>query len=184
MAGGLLMFYATKKDLVPVLSYIESIFEIKYVMMGMFEYNTPIVYRSYEEIIDLGYTEIPFYGSSRNSLMIMGKKNNVIVREIPQRKGGTLYAIDPMKNPQTIELRIGGIYLKEENTLVASRTAYVDKNPFSESIYKELTKKIKKDFRKYNSMEYVGLEAEIKLKEGWRLVEDAGRSKEYDLKLK
>lgn len=184
MAGKQLMFYATKEDLVPILSHIESIFDIKYVLTGLFECNTPIIYESYEEILDFGYIDNPYYGSSQNSLMIMEKSNEIFVRDIPQRKGGILYAVDPMKNLQSIELRLGGIYTKKENILVVSRTAYVNENSFSESIYKELIKKIKKSFKKYDFMEWVGPNAEKKLKEGWRLVEDARRSTNYDLKYK
>lgn len=184
MTGKQLMFFSTREDLIPILSYIESIFDIKYVITGLFEYNTPVIYRSYEKIIDLGYTNTPFYGSSQNRFMVMEKSNNVIIRDIPQRKGGILYAVDPMKNPQSIELTLGGIYTKEENILVMSRTGYVNENPFSESIYKELSKKIKKSFKKYDFMEWVGPDAEQKLKGGWRLVQDAKRSEDYDLKYK
>lgn len=184
MAGELLIFYATKEDLIPVLSYIESIFEIKYVKMGLFDNKEPSIYYSHSEIPNFGFVVNSHYQAYEGRFMIMERKNSIFVRDIPQRKGEIKYAIDPMKNPQTIEFTLGGICQEIDKVLIMGRTGYVDKNPFSESIYKELTKKIKKDFRKYNSIEYVGPEAEIKLKEGWRLVENTGRSKEYDLKLK
>jgi hypothetical protein len=184
MAGGLLMFYATKEDLIPVLSYIESIFEIKYIKIGLFDNKEPSIYYAHSEIPNFGFVINSHYQSYESRFMIMERKDSIFVRDIPQRKGGIKYAIDPMKNPQSIEFTLGGICQEIDNVLIMGRTGYVDKNSFSESIYKELTKKMKKDFRKYNSMEYVGPEAEVKLKEGWRLVQDTGRSKEYDLKLK
>lgn len=182
MAGKQLMFHATKEDLAPILSFIETVFDMKYILTGLFESNLPIIYGSHKEILNLGYTDSSFYGSTSNSFMLMEKNREILVREVPQRKGGILYAIDPMKNPQSIELKIGGIYTKEEEVLVMSRTSYIHENPFSESIYKELTKKIKKEFKKYDFMEWVGPHAEQKLKDGWRLVQDAKRSTDYDLK--
>lgn len=184
MAGKQLMFHATKEDLTPVLTDIESVFDIKYVKIGLFDENKVIQNNTFLEIEGLGYTEDSFYLSSPNSFMIVEKSNEVNVQGIPQRKGGILFSVDPTENPQSIELTIGGIYTKEKNTLIMSRIGYVEENHFSESVYKELTKMIKKSFKKYGFMEWVGPEAEQKLKEGWRLVQDAKRSADYDLKYK
>lgn len=179
-----LMFHATKGDIIPILSHVENTFDIMYVKMGMFDEKKVIYYNTYSDIEELGYTESSFYLSSPNSFMILVKNMEVIIRDIPQRKGGILYAVDQKENPKSIELTLGGIYKGEKNTLVMSRTANTSDDVLSKSIYKELTKNIKKDFKKYDSMEWVGPEAEEKLKEGWRLVQDAKRSADYDLKYK
>ncbi|PWN64151.1 hypothetical protein [Chryseobacterium viscerum] len=179
-----LMFHATKGDIIPILSHLENTFDIRYAKIGMFGEKKVIYYNTYSDIEELGYTESSFYLSSPNSYMIIEKNMEVIIRDIPQRKGGILYAVDQKENPKSIELTLGGIYTEGENTLVMSRAACISEFTFSKSIYKELTKNIKKAFKKYDFMEWVGPEAEQKLKEGWRLVQDAKRSTDYDLKYK
>lgn len=155
-----LMFHATESDITPILSHIENTFDIMYVKMGMFDEKKVIFYNRYSEIEELGYTENPFYLSSPNSFMILEKNMDIIIRDIPQRKGGILYAVDQKENPKSIELTLAGIYTEGTNTLVMSRTACTSEDTFSKSVYKELTKNIKKAFNKYDFMEWVGPEAE------------------------
>ena len=85
-----------------------------------------------------------------------------------------------MSNPQSIEIKIGGIY--KENVIVAGRVATISEDSDSIELFKLLSTKLKKEFKKIGAF-YVGKSAEQKLKEGWRLVTNEKLSKEYDLAL-
>lgn len=180
MRGKETAFFAIDNDLHSILEEIESVFNMDYVKMGSFETNVAIRYSSFLEIPNLGFTEHGDWAGSDHHYMIIPNDCVLRVREVPQRKGGVRFLVDPMKNPASIELTTNGIYTRKENIIVAGRTATASEDPFSVALYKSLSSKIKKKFKRIGGY-YVGPKAEEKLREGWRLVQIENSPKEYDL---
>jgi len=173
------MFFAEKSDIEPVLKNIEKLYEIQYFEMGLFDEQKTIRYNSIFEIKDLGFSASGDWNYDRR-LLIVPSNISLNIREVPQRKGGAKYAVDPTRNPVSICLQLGGILKGKENVLVAGKVGIVADDVFSLGIYKSYHSAIKKEFKKIEEF-YVGQEAEEKLRLGWRLVLDEGRRKEYDL---
>lgn len=176
------MFFGTKGDYNNILLALESTFAISYVETGLFDTNMINRYESFLSIPNLGFTDRGKWISLENRYMIVPKGTSVIMRDVPQRKGGNKYSVDSRQCADSVEFSPGGIYTKKSNVLVAGRVATISEGPFATELYKFLSSKIKSEFRKLDDF-YVGNEAEAKLKEGWRLVTDEGLSEGFDLTL-
>jgi|SRR6185437_6375007 len=176
-----IMFFALLVDFEPILKSIEEMFSIQYYETGLFDSKSTPGYKSIFEVPNLGYTKFGDWNRIDNYLIIP-KNTHLKIEEIPQKKGGIKYAVDQGLNHVSITVKLGGIFLEKENIIIAGRVATISDYPFSNEIYKAFSRKIKKSFR-YIGAFYVGKEAEKRLKEGWRLVQDEERSEEYDLSL-
>ncbi|GEN68602.1 hypothetical protein [Chryseobacterium rhizosphaerae] len=178
------MFFTVFEDIEQILRDIETTVDICYY------YDAPLlldtknipVYDSIFDTPNVGTAQSAFW-LTNYSYLVMKKDILLNINEIPQRKGGMKYDIDQVINPQSIELKLGGIYTEKEHVIIAGRVATISQANDSLELYKLFSSKIKKEFKKIG-MFYVGSEAEKKLREGWRLVQDEGFSKEYDLTLK
>ena len=175
-----ILFFATALDIKPIIELIEEMFSIKYYSMGLFDVKSDKYYKSISEIPDFAK---PKSGDWNRDLRLMAIPSNLslVIRSVNQQKGGVKYAIDPSENQTSICFQFGGIY--KDGVLLAGSCGTVFINDFSSQIFNEFSSKIKKYFKKIDKF-YVGPEAEKKLKEGWRLVQNEGFSKEYDLKYK
>ena len=176
-----IMFFSLKEDMEPIIKNIEKLFEVQYYKSGLFDSNKVSAYPSVFSIQDFGFTAFGNWINS-DSFLILPKTVTLNVRDVSQRKGGVMYAIDQMTNPQSVELNLGGIYLEKPNVLVAGWIATISGDSFSIDLFKAFSSSIKKEFVKKNDF-FVGKEAKNKLQSGWRLVLDVRRSGEYDLKM-
>lgn len=177
------MFFAIEDDLYPVLGESEHAFNIEYVCMGSFEKNRVIRYSTFQEIPALGFTNWSSWAGLDHRYMIIPRGGSVDIEEVPQKKGGVRFIIDPMKNPDVVALCTGGIYTKKENVIIAGTVtgSYPDLK-FSAAVYRSVASRVKKKFKRIGAF-YVGPKAEEKLREGWRLVTNEKSPKEYDLVL-
>lgn len=180
MKGKQTMFFAISDDLDSILKEVEKEFDIEYVEMGSFETNKAVRYFSFSEIANFGFTEYGDWAGPDHRYMIVRRNAAVRIREVAQLNGGVRFLVDPMKNPDSIELTTKGIYAKKENVIVAGRTGMVSETSFASSMYKALSSKIKKKFKRIGVF-YVGPKAEERLREGWRLVQIEKSPKKYDL---
>ena len=112
--------------------------------------------------------------------LVIPKTAELNVGNVVQRKGGTKYLVDQLLNPESIELKLGGIYDDVEGVLVAGRIGTVSNHSFSLDLYGFIQKNIRKEFKRIGTF-YVGADAEKKLDIGWRLVTMINSPKEYDL---
>lgn len=94
--------------------------------------------------------------------------------------GGIKYAVDQGCNPKSIEIKLGGVFIEKENVIVAGRLATISDEADSLELYKFLSTKIKRDFKRIGAF-YVGKKAQERLNEGWRLVTNERLSREFDL---
>lgn len=174
------MFFLVLADIEDILQEIESSANIQYYETGLFNSkNTPV----YDSIFHTSNIGIAVSGDWNriDSYLILQKNSLVNIREIPQRTGDTKFAVDQMNNPNSIELKLGGVFNDKENVIVAGRVSTISETNVSNELYKLFSKKIKKSFRKIGAF-YVGKLAEEKLKNGWRLVTSENSPKDYDLK--
>lgn len=71
---------------------------------------------------NIGFTIYGDWNRIDNYLVV--KKDILInIREVPQRTGEIKFAIDQMINPNSIELKLGGIYREKDTVIVAGRIA-------------------------------------------------------------
>lgn len=175
------IFFAVLEDVEQILRDIETTIGIRYYKAGLLDSASIPTYNS---IFDAPNVGVALSGDwNRIDRYIIIKETIPLnIREVPQRAGGVKFAVDPMINPKSIELKLGGIYQRGENVIVAGRIATVSEDSDSNELYKLFSTKIKKAFKRIG-MFYVGKIAEEKLKEGWRLVTNEKSPKEYDLAL-
>lgn len=173
-------FFATLSDITPILKSMDEIFPANYYRVGLFDEKNTQRYKSALELPDLGST--PFGDWNYTSkFLVMPQEQLLTIREVPQRAGGLKYAIDQALNPISVIISLGGKHQTKEDILVAGKIGTITDTLFSLDYFKKFVSQLRK-FKKVGSF-YVGKEAEEKLRNGWRLVTDDGRPKEYDLKL-
>jgi hypothetical protein len=172
------LYFATEQDIAPVLRDIDAIGGFKLVLRGLFDEPAPQVFNSLEEIPSPGRVEsgdavhLPQY-------LVLSAGTSVNVRSVPQRRGGTKYAIDQIKNPDTISFQPGGVWT--EGILVRGELGTASHSSRSASLYRLFRKPFRKRFTPIQSC-LVGDQAALLLDQGWRLTHDSGVSTEYDLR--
>lgn len=176
-----IIFFMLLEDIEKIIQDFESLMEIQYYRTGLLDSKNIPAYNTLFEAPNIGVTLSGDWNRVDNYL-ITKKSTQLNIREVPQRTGEIKFAIDQMKNPKSIELKLGGIFEEKENVIVGGRIATISEDSDSLELYKILSTKIKKEFKKIGAF-YVGKSAEEKLKNGWRLVTNEKSPKEYDLAL-
>lgn len=171
-------FFADKEDFKPVLSAFEEGKALAYVLTGLHDVKNQSRLKSLNELSDLGMVSNGDWNHSKNFL-VFPASTDFVVRDVPQRAGGTKYAIDQMANPASITLKPSGVL--KEGVLVAGSATTVSSDAFSTETFNFFSKLIKKQFKKVGTF-YVGPNALQKMKSGWRLVTNDKSPAEYDLK--
>ena len=148
-------FFATKKDLLEILTEMEKTTNVQYIKDE--RYNKPdfIIHKSITEFEDLGISE---YGEQRDSMYIVMDLTETIISEKRQLSTGeVIYLIYPFHNKHSIDFSPGGFYGSE--LLVHGEVAtmnYEDKK--TEELYKTFKKAFSKKCKKIHNW-YFGKEA-------------------------
>ena len=176
------MFFMLFEDIEGIMKEVEQTIEINYHRLGLYDFYEEII--SYNSIFDTPHPGLVEFGDwNEINIYILNPKNSEFkLREIPQSNGNIKIAVGPYLNPKTIELKIGGVYTKKENVLVAGRVATASDDIDSLKLYKFISSKIKKKFKRIGAF-YIGAKAEEKLRLGWRLVTNERLTTEFDLAL-
>ena len=103
------MFYATARDLTPVLSLLETQKKLQYTPMRHVATDRAQIYLSYADIPDFGRTYGPTAVMNPDYLVAL-QGTAVQVKSIHLRTGGINFAIDQRLNKDTVTLRPGGMY--------------------------------------------------------------------------
>lgn len=173
------LFFAVLEDIQALIQEIETSVNVRYVKAGLFETKDIPIYSSLFSVPNPGVT-LSGDWNRVDSYLVLKATAILKIRDVPQRSGQIKYAVDQMINPNSIELKVGGIYKEKENVLVAGRIATISEADDSNHLYELYARRIKRTFKKIGSF-YVGRIAEEKLKEGWRLVTNEKSPREYDL---
>jgi hypothetical protein len=174
-----IILFTISSDIDMILKKVESSYDIHYFKMGMFDNRDIPRYKSIFDAPNIGFT-LSGDWNRIDRYLIMPSDTFLNIQEYPQKAGGIRYAVDQAANPQSIELKLGGVYKEKEGVLVAGRIATISESKFSLDVFKLFSSLIRKDFKRIGSF-YVGKNAEEKLKAGWRLVTNDKSPKEYDL---
>jgi hypothetical protein len=178
MARNQIMFYATALDLSSVLSVLEVEKPLQYSLTGLFEENIPKTYLSYTDIPDFG--RAPHSTAAANpTYLLMLQGSEVRVREVPQKAGGVLFAIDQMRNEDSIVFCPAGRH--ENNVILYGTIGTISQSAASKALYNFVVKPIRKSFVKKREF-FVGREALDVWKTGARLTIGASSPPEFDLK--
>src|ERR1051326_7612887 len=179
MTRRLIMFYATATDLHPLLSWLESEKNLQYTPPGLFDTNTPQTYRSYVDIPDLGTAFHPT--SIANSEYLVSPQGAAVhVEDVPQRRGGVLYSISQLLNPDTIVFGAGGWY--QDDIILYGRIGTVSDRPISKGLYDFFTRPFREPFKRTDEF-FLGPEALDFARRGGRLALSVSTPPEHDLKV-
>jgi hypothetical protein len=170
-------FFATKRDLESIIMEVESKRMLQYIRAGLFDSPEIFVVVSGLNIPNLG---IASHGDQvhEEKYLVDNLDSHITIREVPQFKGGMLYAIDQKINKQTIALRPGGLY--QNIAIIAGEVSTCTENPASKELMNLFAQIIRRQFIKIKSF-FVGPQAEQFLDVGYRLTTSVKSPKEIDL---
>ena len=172
-------FFAIYEDVKILFNEIEFDIEVNYFDAGLFNSKSVGSYHSILDIKNLGFV-VQGDWNRIDRYLAMNLATTLKIRDVPQRNGEIMYAVDQLSNPKSIEIKVGGVLQSHENVIVAGRVSTVGGDNDSDILYSLFSKKIKKQFSRIGNF-YVGKNAEQKLKDGWRLVTNVNLQREYDL---
>ena len=172
-------FFATPAELQSKTKEFEASHSVIYYRVGLFSSEKPLIFSSLLSSVSLGYVSSGDWNHSQ-SFLIADKATEIIIRKIPQRKGGDLYAVDQQINLDTVVIKPSGIL--KDGVLVAGSLGTISGTDYSKGVYKSFAKIIKKNSEKIGEF-YVSPEAKNYLLKGWRLVTNEASPTEYDLAL-
>jgi ribosomal protein S4 len=170
-------FFATKHDIESVLMAIESKLQLQYVRTALANSPSMFAVQSYKLIPDLG---VAVRGDQVHeaSYIVLNADEQVTIREVPQRRGGVMYAIDQQANPTSIAFRPGGVY--QHSAVIAGQAGTCTDDPTSHELANLFAREIRRQFKRIKSF-FVGPEAERLLDAGYRLTIGVTTSREIDL---
>lgn len=174
-----ILFYATKSDLIGLISSIEAEAEIKYARAGLLNIEEINEYASLIGNVDV---EAAKFGDRNLCIryLMVSKGTNINVTEVPQRKGGIKYAIDQMRNNASVCFRPCGVF-ETGKAIIEGEFSTIHSNKDSMGIFNDIAKKIKVSFTKIKGC-FIGDEALKYHNEGWRLTQNVKAPTEYDFK--
>jgi hypothetical protein len=171
-----LHFYATRADLLTVLTALESTETIKYVQAGYSSSDDFPVFYSAEDIETLGTTQAESWNSATRYL-VMGKHETLnIERTVFEDR--IRFGVYPGINATSIGLSPSGVL--RDGFLIYGRIASLDLTDESKRLQRKLARIFKKRFKRVGYA-HVGNEAFELLKAGWRLSQAVQNPPEYAL---
>lgn len=160
-----LPLFATTSDLLEVVREVDAARPLQFVAAGLFDQSEP-------QLVEKAQLE------SLNRYIVMDRGATVRVESVPQRRGGTLYAVDQSMNPDSVGLSMGG--LLEAGHLLAGHVGTASVSPISLQLCDLFAKSIRRHFERIKSYR-VGREAARLLDQGVRLTATKKGPATYDL---
>jgi hypothetical protein len=174
-----ILFFATAIDLIEILKNIESKIGIKYYISGLLNENQLTKYTSLVRET-IGITQ---FGDNNlcTSYLVINSDNEIKMRHIDQLDGKSKIGIDQRVNPESIYFRPGGQF-EAENSIIEGKIGTISNEKQSSELFNAFSKEFKSRCIKVKGY-LVGKDAFEKYKLGWRLTQNVGAPKEYDLQL-
>ena len=198
------LFYATGDDLLTVTEKVESAAAIKYVRFGTVTELPPERFDNAAQIPNLGIAVHQAAGMC-DTFLVCDASAAIIPREVKtlteedinrlttsigdqevqvdknnwrRLVGVRRFAIDQLKNPDTITFSPGGLW--NNDILLHGRVATASQSKSSQALMKRFKAALQKTFVKVKAF-YVGPQALMLLKNGQRLTVSAQSPREFDL---
>jgi hypothetical protein len=171
-------FYALKEDILPVLEEFDAAAgPMKYIPTGITDSPNYSIFKQ--------GTAIPNLGNASNasaincvSFLVSPADAEINLRALSATDGKRRFAIDQLKNPDTITFSPGGLW--NNNILLHGRVATASASSVSQALIKRFQSTLKKTFVKVKAF-HVGPQALALLKNGRRLTISAQSPQEFDL---
>jgi hypothetical protein len=169
-------FFAMRDDQIALLGAVETRAWLKYVVSGLLPSREPKICYVGADIPTLGVArhESAIHG---DSYLVMGRSEEIYVREVKQQQGGVLYSISQERNPNTIIFLHGGVI---ENVLLYGKAGTIWKTEASLKLYRLFCDVLRQNFSKVGPF-YVGKSAYEFMKAGGRLTQAVQSPSEYNL---
>jgi hypothetical protein len=170
-------FFASPDDLLSVFERVEARHSVSFVLAGMFDtpqfalFHAGATLPTLRSPVGRQSIESPTY-------LVVFDSTPLNVRSVPQRAGGTRYAIDQLENPDSTTFTHGGFH--SPDVLISGRVATVSATPAGKKLQSAFSNAIAKQFTRVNAF-YVGPEACDLLRQGCRLTFSADAPPESDL---
>jgi hypothetical protein len=170
--------YTCGEDLFMLLSRIESLHEIKYVRAG--EITGPSVeeYESYSTIPNLGRAT-GIRSRRSGSYLIVERNYDARVETTKMFDGNLCFDVEQPQNPESILFCPGGEL--GERTIIMGDFSTISNTEVSLKLFRTVRSEIRKDFTKIKRY-WLGPEALLAFRNGWRLTHAADTSSIYDLR--
>ena len=178
MARNQQSFFATKADLELLLQEVESERQLQFVETGLFDSPSIEPIHSLLAAPSLGILSVGDHNQAP-CYLVASRDISIVVRPVPQRCGGTKYAVDQQENPKTIAFRPSGAF--GENCLIDGQLGTISDGPRSLELLQLILKEMRRQFAQVKEF-YVGKEAGDLLDKGWRLTANVKSPALYDLK--
>ena len=166
-------FFAAGNDLLPILEHVALKHPVAFASAGLFASSVVVRVQRAAVLAANGTGE-------ENTFLVTPASVEVMVRAIPQRAGGTKYAVDELANPSSISLRVG--CMAGPNVLIPGMVGTVATDGPASVLHRAFVSAIGKHFKRVQSY-WVGPAAFALLAQGVRLTISAGTPPEYDLQL-
>jgi hypothetical protein len=160
-----------------VLSAAEANKPLQYALTGLFHSSRPQIYASYSAVPAFGRA-VHSTAVANPAYLLLAYGEHINVRTVAQKSGGVLFAIDQIKNPESVVLRPGGRY--GDTVILCGMIGTVSHSAASTDLYNFITKVFRSLFIRKREF-LVGPEAAELWKLGGRLTIGAESPEEFDL---
>ncbi|HEX8171500.1 MAG TPA: hypothetical protein VF824_13255 [Thermoanaerobaculia bacterium] len=173
-----LMFAADTADIRAAMEAVTARQPLLFTRTGLFDTNT-FERQAYAELQNVG---VAASGDANfePSYLVTEPDTIIVVRSVPQRRGGTKYAIDQAANRDSVLIQFGG--RNSADVIILGRIGTISDTARSKALYNLFAKEIRGRFTKVG-MFYVGPDAMAAMRAGQRVTDNVRRSAEYDLRL-
>lgn len=177
-----ILFFATKDDLLSMITLVERNGSLRYVQMGNF-LSSEVEARF--NILETG-AELPCLGkasadsSAACEAFLVCDPNTTINLRTVEGSDVERVCVDQFFNPDSVEFKPGGIW--GDDILLYGRVGTASESQASQALMKRFQAAIRKSFLKIKSY-YVGPQAMTLLESGKRLTIAAQSPKQFDLTL-
>jgi hypothetical protein len=176
MRGKRVAFFAAEQDLRQLLTAFEATNRCHYYLEGSFDHRVVTTYQSLLDVPQLGRVQQGDWNHACR-LLVVPLELPLLVRLVPQRRGGMRSIIDAAENPCSFTLTLGGTF--HQGVLVASGAVTSATDATTLALFGSFAKLVKKQPR--IGAFYVWQQAQQYLQAGWRLVTNVSSPPQYDL---
>lgn len=165
-----LQFFCTRQDVLECLEAAEGSESLKYYAMSSGD-DAAEPWRSAAEVSS------QFPETIEAHWVVARDGATLLARKIESDDGRVWYAVDQLQNPDTVLIHLG---IRKGEILSPGSLSTVSRTAESVSLFKNLERHFKKRCKKVKSY-WVGPEALVLLRSGWRLASSETSSRTYDL---